>query len=66
MKTLSEIQGFVLSYLDLHPLNYKFLVPPYIAEFEFLDLVRDGIFPTFKGFYPANAHIHMGHYTHGS
>ena len=38
---------------DVHPFNYKFLVPPYISDAEFLRLVEEGVFPTFKGLYPA-------------
>lgn len=39
----------LLSYFDVHPLQYKFLIPPFLAHDEFLRLVADGVFPTFKG-----------------
>ena len=39
----------LFSYFDVDPLLYKFLIPPFLAHDEFLKLVTDGIFPTFKG-----------------
>merc|ERR1719460_1854069 len=44
---------FVTSIPNVDPLTYKFLVPPYISDPEFLQLVTDNVFPTCKGLYPA-------------
>ena len=44
---------FVTNIPSVDPLTYKFLVPPYISEPEFLRLVSTGVFPTSKGLYPA-------------
>ena len=38
---------------NINPLSYKFLVPPFVSENEFLKLVDLRIFPTLDGLYPA-------------
>lgn len=38
---------------DIDPLHYRFLIPSYISDQEFLNLVELNIFPTFRGLYSA-------------
>ena len=40
-----------MSFID--PSHYKFLIPPYLSDHEFLRLVDEKVFPTFNGLLPA-------------